>query len=261
MRTHPWLSTLADAGRDLVLGAACVGCTAPGRSLCAECADQLPDGGRVAWPTPTPAGLAVPFAAGEYDGLLKVMVNEHKEHAVFALARPLGQVLAAVVLDLLDTLDVPEALTDPAPAVRVHLVPVPSRPGVVRRRGHDPLLRVARVAAAGLRRRGIDASVRRRLVAGRPVLDQATLDAEDRGRNLVGSMRPRRGVGRDAGALVVVVDDVLTTGSTAREAQRALEEAGTPVLGVATVAATRKRLAARPGAESGGWLPILERGD
>jgi predicted amidophosphoribosyltransferase len=257
MRTHPWLSTLADAGRDLVLGAACVGCGAPGRALCAECADQLPDGGRPAWPTPTPAGLAVPFAAGEYDGLLKVMVNEHKEHGVFALARPLGQVLCSVVLDLL------EALADPPPgqAARVHLVPVPSRPGVVRRRGHDPLLRVARVAAAGLRRRGIDASVRRRLVAGRPVLDQATLDAEDRARNLVGSMRPRRAVRRDADALVVVVDDVLTTGSTAREAQRALEEAGTRVLGIATVAATRKRLAARSGAESGGSLPILEWGD
>jgi predicted amidophosphoribosyltransferase len=253
-----WLSTLADAARDLVLGAACVGCQTPGRALCADCAELLPRGGRPSWPTPTPPGLAVPFAAGEYDGLLKVLVNEHKEHAVFALARPLGQVLGAVVLDLL------EALTgQPAgPGVRAHLVPVPSRSGVVRRRGHDPLLRVTRVAAAGLRRRGIDASVRRQLVAGRPVLDQATLDAADRARNLVGSMRSRRVVLPDPDALVVV-DDVLTTGSTAREAQRALEEAGTPVLGIATVAATRKRLAAGgtgAAGDSGGSLPILAPG-
>ena len=238
-----------------MLGAACVGCEAPGRALCADCVDLLPHGGRVSWPTPTPPGLAVPFAGGEYDGLLKVMVNEHKEHAVFALARPLGQVLSAVVLDLL------EALTDQAPAVGVDLVPVPSRPGVVRRRGHDPLLRVTRVAAAALRCRGIDASVRRQLVAGRPVLDQATLDAADRARNLVGSMRSRRVVLPDPEALVVVVDDVLTTGSTTREAQRALEEAGTPVVGIATVAATRKRLAAGSGGESGGRLPILGPGD
>jgi len=265
MRTPPWLSTLAGAGRDLVLGAACIGCEAPGRALCADCADLLPRGGRVSWPTPTPPGLAVPFAAGEYDGLLEVMVNEHKEHAVFALARPLGQVLSDVVLDLLEALT-DAALSDPAPGdpapgAPVHLVPVPSRRGVVRRRGHDPLLRVARVAAAGLRRRGIDASVRRQLVAGRPVLDQATLDAADRARNLVGSMRSRRVVLPDPEALVVVVDDVLTTGSTAREAQRALEEAGTPVAGIATVAATRKRLAAGSGGDSGGRLPILGRGD
>ena len=80
--------------------------------------------------------------------------------------------------------------------------------------------------------------------------DQAGLDAAERAANLAGSLccpspgaaTPRRG---GVPARVVVCDDVLTTGATAREAQRALEAVGLAVVAVATVAATR-RAARRP---------------
>jgi predicted amidophosphoribosyltransferase len=227
------LDRLADAGRDLLLGAVCVGCAAPGRVLCRRCEAALPRRGRVCWPTPTPPGLAVPYAAGAYDGLLKALVNAHKEHAVLALAGPLGRVLGDVAADLVADL-VPDL------ASSLVLVPVPARPAVVRRRGHDPLLRVAREATRRLRRRGLDASVRQPLVTAGEVADQSTLGAEERAANLAGSMRCRRRV-RPPSGVVLVVDDVLTTGSTAREAQRALEARGFAVAGIATVAATRRQ--------------------
>ncbi|MFT4082418.1 MAG: phosphoribosyltransferase family protein, partial [Nocardioides sp.] len=88
-----------------------------------------------------------------------------------------------------------------------------------------------------------------RLLRTRPgVVDQAGLDAGARAANLAGSMScPSPGLRRLARVLdgsaasVIVCDDVLTTGSTAREAQRALQAVGLRVVAVATVAATRRR--------------------
>lgn len=227
-----------DVASDLLLGSVCAACGRPGRVLCPACRSALPSSGAAAWPTPTPPGLATPFAAAAYDGPLRALINAHKERRAFALARPLGHVLAAVVADLLREA-LPGSLAGSAGGP-VRLVPVPSRQATVRSRGHDPLLRVTRHAAAGLRGQGRPAAVGRLLRPVRAVRDQAGLDAADRAANLAGSLRAVRRSGARSHP-VVVVDDVLTTGSTAREAQRALEHAGFVVVGVATVAATRRR--------------------
>jgi predicted amidophosphoribosyltransferase len=230
------LRDVLDGAVDLLLGGACVGCARPGRPLCRACAELVPAGSRPAWPDPVPPGLAPPWAAGEYDGTVRAMLLAHKEHRVLALRRPLAGLLTAAVAGLLDE-------TPPGPVV---LVPVPSRPGVARSRGHDPTSAVTATTARMLRAAGHDVLARSLLRSRRGVLDQAGLGAADRGANLAGSMRcppgplRRLAAGRPR-ARFVVCDDVLTTGATAREAQRALEAVGLTVAGVATVAATRRR--------------------
>lgn len=243
-----------DAWRDLFLGSSCVGCGAAGRLLCTGCRGTLPRGGHPAWPTPTPPGLALPMAAGEYGGLLKVLVNGHKEQGLLALVAPLGDVLGTVVRDL--SRHPGSGSCSGSSSGPLLLVPVPSRPAVVRGRGHDPVLRMARRAAARLRDDGTPAGVARLLRLRGPVRDQARLGAAERARNLAGTMACPRPAPTSSPP-VVVVDDVLTTGSTAREAQRALEEGGFTVLGIATVAATRRRAA--PGAPTA--LPVSESVD
>ncbi len=209
------------------------------------CAAGLPREGRPAWPTPSPAGLVQPVAAGEYGGALKRLVTVHKEERVLALARPLGALLAGSVATVLRTTGAADG--------PVLLVPVPSRRAVVRARGHDPVLRATRRAATELRRDGTPARVAAVLRPARRVADQAGLGAADRARNLHGALRALRPP-RDGAALppVVVLDDVLTTGATAREAQRALQHAGWPVVGVAVVAATSRRSVPA----GGGSLPL-----
>jgi predicted amidophosphoribosyltransferase len=101
------------------------------------------------------------------------------------------------------------------------------------------------------------------LRSARVAEDQAGLGAAARASNLAGSMTcPRRAVTRrlrtatEAPPLVVVVDDVITTGATVREAQRALEEAGVEVAGIAVVAATRRTTSRTHSATETGHGPV-----
>jgi len=220
---------------DLTLGGACVSCGAPGRLLCPACRGALPVDARRVVPEPCPAGLVPAFAAAEYADPVRRMILLHKERRVFALAQPLGLTLVAPVRAGLVS------------GGRTLLVPVPSRPAVVRARGHDPVLRMVRVAAVALRAGGADVVVCRLLRQRDVVADQAGLTAQERAVNLAGRMVVRAGglrriarTGRPVTA--VVCDDVITTGSTAREAQRALEDVGLPVAAIGCVAATRKRV-------------------
>ncbi|TCC28272.1 ComF family protein [Kribbella speibonae] len=215
---------------DLVLGGRCAGCTRPGVTLCGGCRRLLTELTPFrTWPDPRPPGLAPPTAAAPYAGELRNLILAHKEHARYALARPLGELLANVVRAALDQ------------HRAAWICPVPSPRATVRRRGHDPLGRMTKAAVRSLRRQGIDARTAAALrVVGRPD-DQAGLSAERRTANLDGAFGLRS---RWAETLidqpVLLVDDVITTGSTLSEACRALESRGIQVLGCALLAATSR---------------------
>ncbi|RNL78644.1 ComF family protein [Nocardioides marmorisolisilvae] len=236
---------MRDAFADLLLGGCCAGCGGAGRVLCRDCADRLPYGGHLTRPDPAPAGLPAVLAAGEYADPLRRLVLAHKERQAFGLTAPLGCVLASVLVDAADLLAAPrEAL--------LVLVPVPSAPAATRRRGHDPVLRMVRSAAGALAAAGRPVTVARMLRVVQPVADQAGLDAEARAANLAGRLGvgPRahralaaRSAHAAAGVLVVLCDDVLTTGATLSEAHRALRAVGVPAAVAVTLAATRRRSA------------------
>ncbi|WP_407566604.1 ComF family protein [Streptomyces sp. 184] len=204
-------------------------------------------------PRPRPAGLPAVHAAVAYAGAARAVLLAHKERGALRLARPLGTALAAGV----------RASHPRAPAAgragraalrggvrvcgtggeRVFLVPVPSARGAVVRRGHDPVRRIALVAAERLRRGGIRAELLPVLRQRRAVADQAGLSAVARRRNVSGALEVVRGGAlrlRAPGCRVVLVDDVLTTGASLAEAARAVRAAcGHGPLAAAVVAAPR----------------------
>jgi predicted amidophosphoribosyltransferase len=223
-----WRSWSAAAG-DLLLGAVCPGCRDPGWGLCPDCRTDLTAGRPALVPSRSAAAPAT-MACCSYDALLSHLVTAHKDHGALGLAPVLAGRLALSVHALL------RGCGWPGPVV---LVPVPSAAAAVRRRGYDATATLARLAARQLRPTH-RVQVRTLLAQRRGVRDQAGLDAAQRSANLDGALRLRRGWirGWSAGAGMVLVDDVVTTGSSFAEAARALQAAALPVLGAATVAAT-----------------------
>lgn len=241
---------MLDEALDLFLGSRCVGCDRPGRMLCAACRASMSVRASIVWPTPVPAGLVTPWASEAYDGAVRALVVGHKDRGQWGHRRVLAELLAESVRGASAELD---------PSVPLLLVPVPSRPGAGRQRGYEATAALVRTTAGRLRR---EPHARRRvvvapLVVSRGAADQAGLDAAGRAANVHHSMHcPSAALAR-AGrrwprAYVVVCDDVVTTGATAREAQRALESVGLAPVAVAAVAATRRTgLAVGPGPRRG----------
>jgi predicted amidophosphoribosyltransferase len=200
--------------RDLVWPASCASCGVAGRVLCPRCAlDVLAQADlRPHEPTPPPHGFPPTVTWGGYGGALRRLVVAHKDEdrtdVTDVLAALLGEVVEAVV----------EELEDPV------LVPMPSSPASRRARGREPLLDIARGIRTGRRVR-----IAPVLRIVRRVRDQAGLDHVQRRANLAGSMALVPGAERVlAGADVVLVDDVVTTGATLAEAGRALHAVGVP---------------------------------
>ncbi len=222
------LLDLGEALTDLVLPRTCAGCGAPGAQLCSDCLALLR-----ARPFRTPAGT---WAAAGYAGPVRAALLAHKEHGRLGLIAPLGDALGSAVLAAVRAAGLP-------PAHDLLVVPVPSRASVVRARGHDPTLRLARRACRVLRQSepGRSATLAPVLRLVRPTVDQAGLDADQRAANHAGAMAARAPRGGFERAAVVVVDDVVTTGSTLAEAVRAMRSASGRVVGHAAVAATPRR--------------------
>jgi predicted amidophosphoribosyltransferase len=136
----------------------------------------------------------------------------------------------------------------------VWLVPVPSSAAALRTRGRDHVRELTRAAVAELRAAGVDAAEARLLRRHGRVRDSAGLSSAARRTNLAGTFEAV-GTG-PSGALLVLVDDVVTSGATLTEAAAALAAVGRPD-GPPVLAAV---VAATPRNDSqGGTVPTVGR--
>lgn len=160
--------------------------------------------------------VAAAMSAAPYDGRLRDIIHAWKFERRQGLARPLGALVRERCSALLADADI--------------AVPVPMTPWRRWRRGFNQ--------ADDLARR-VGLPVARPLGRWRPRPAQASLHSDQRRRNLAGSvfvLSHRRAVVRDR--VIVLVDDVVTTGATLEACAAALREAGAKEVRAVTVART-----------------------
>jgi len=228
---------LAALLRDHLLPSPCLACgqdTPHGAELCAGCAPELPandhacrrcalplpkhDGGglcgRCLRRPPPCAWTIAPFLYAEpVDRWLLAL----KFGNDLAAGQLLGQLWARRAQSLLET-------------GRVDLVlPMPLHAQRLRERGYNQVIELLRPVLRGSEV-GLQRDWLRRV---RPTLAQSGLSAGMRRRNLRGAFEADP---RVAGQRVLLVDDVITTGSTVNEASRCLLAAGASEVGVLAVA-------------------------
>jgi predicted amidophosphoribosyltransferase len=190
---------------DTLLPSTCVGCRKVGRTICDACLAQIE-------PHPRQVNRGITgWSAIDYGKVATSAINAFKEHGRTAL---IGEFCR-----LLDGIELPQNAV---------LVGLPSTASATRKRGFVPAELLADRLA---RRRSLRSA--HALVFSRKIADQARLSREQRASNLAGSM-----LSKPLSGPVVLVDDVVTTGASLREAARAMLAAGNQVSGFITIAET-----------------------
>ncbi len=166
-------------------------------------------------------------AYGAYEGVLRDLIHLFKYQGT----RPAGKVLGKLLNQATTGMALPDSLI---------LIPVPLWSGKRQMRGFNQAEAIARAYLSVQSADGIqlDTSI---LSRTRDTASQTGLTRHQRRANVRGAftvLRPERIKGRS----VLIVDDVMTTGTTAGECARVLRRAGAKEVFVATVARATKEV-------------------
>ena len=165
------------------------------------------------------------MAAALYEGPARNILLAAKERNQVALI----PILAKAALIAINSL-----LADVETSTPLAVVPVPSMPRNVRSRGYNLVAQMAELIGSHLRMHFDDVHVIPILSHNRRVDDQSRLTARQRAVNLGGALTTVDSfLPALKGRQVIILDDLVTTGSTLLEARRSLQKSGAILKGAA----------------------------
>lgn len=223
-----YLRSIQSGMASLAFNKSCLACDKPVTPLCNDCS-------RFWIPKPASSremGYPVHHVIA-YGEIASQIVLLAKENGITAARTLLAQAISLSLNNLI----IDERISGKV----IALVPIPTTRKARRSRGGNFLESICREVIRDLAPQfSRNTFVLRNLLrVRRSVKDQSSLNSIERSRNLSGAFEVFRMI--PATHQVVVIDDVVTTGSTLQEAFRALKERNLTVLGAATACASRRR--------------------
>ena len=184
-------------------GPSCRICSTPFTSeystVCSDCLKRPPSFSKV-------------LSFGLYDRVLAAAINHYKFYGIKRLYRPLGELLFALEMPEIDA-----------------IVPVPLSITGLRKRGFNQALLISKIVSGHMKKPMIIDG----LIKQKDTHAQIGLSAKERAANLKGAFVTRRDF---SGKMLMLVDDVMTTGATANECSKQLMNAGARDVVVITLA-------------------------
>jgi ComF family protein len=164
------------------------------------------------------------FIWGKYEGAIERSIAKLKYENHRDLAILLGELLAIGWQE-----------TSPKIHAQTRIIPIPLHPNKLKQRGFNQAESIARQFCkfTGLK---LDLSLQR----DRDTMPQFSLSKQQRLDNVANAFSLAANTTLKSGDRVILLDDIYTTGSTAKSAAQALTDRGITVLGVIAVATTNR---------------------
>lgn len=197
----------------------------PYKAICLKCSDlikqQIIDGCNHKEETISGIEVRV-YSATVYGGLIQKLIRKIKYDQEKIIAQDFGLILYRTVTSFFKSLEIETSLTKANGEQLPIILPVPLHKRRHRKRGYNQAHEIAKALAKHLPvKPSIETNILERTTNTKPQFD---LDFKERHTNVVGAFNCRKTL--DPCKHYIIVDDVLTTGTTMKECCKILIESG-----------------------------------